>query len=53
MGPTPDVPLVGEGYDGDLSLQMSMAIEALTCPDKVLLLMVLGRMGTSGDGHVG
>ena len=56
MGPPPDVPLVGEGCDGDLSMQMSMVMEALTCPGKVLLLiklMVLGRMGTSGDGRVG
>ena len=56
MGPPPDVPLVGEGCYGDLSMQMSMVMEALTCPGKVLLLiklMVLGRMGTSGDGRVG
>ena len=33
----PGVPLVGEGYDGDLSMQMSMVMEALTCPGKVLL----------------
>ena len=50
MGPTPDVPLVGEGYDGDLSTQMIMVMEALTCPSEVLLLMVLGCMGTSGVG---
>ena len=50
MEPTSDVPLVGEGYDGDLSMQMSMAIKALTSPGKVLLLMVLGCMGTSGVG---
>ena len=56
-GTRPGVPLVGGGYDGDLSMQMSMVMEALTCPGKVLLLikllMVLGRMGTSGDGRVG
>jgi hypothetical protein len=29
---------------------MIMVMEALTCPVEVLLLMVLGRMGTSGVG---
>ena len=52
-GMRPGVPLVGEGYDGDLSMQISMVMEALTCPGKVLLTMVLGRMGTSGDSRVG
>ena len=46
-GTRPGVPLVGEGYDGDLSMQTSMVMEALTCPGKLLMLMVLGRMGTS------
>ena len=50
MGLSPDVPFVSEGCDGDLSTQMSMVTDAFTCLGEVLLLMALGRMGTSGVG---
>jgi hypothetical protein len=34
----------------EISTRMIMVMEALTCPRELLLLMVLGRMGTSGVG---
>ena len=46
MGLSPDVPLVSEGCDGDLSTQMSMVTDAFTCLGEVLLLMALGRPDT-------
>ena len=53
MGTPPDVPLVGEGCDRDLSTWMIVVMDALTYSKKVLLMMVLGLMGTSGDIRVG
>ena len=53
MGSPLDVLADGDGRNEDLSTWMSMVVEALTYSGMLLLLIVLGRMGTSGDGHVG